>query len=219
MAFGKKNEPVFVTPPALETVKLTIRGTAPLVLERFSNKARDQMRETQEAGAKGKSKKQREPKDFEAAFKAAQYVAKEGWLGINANAFRAAMLSACRVAGMVMSRTKLTIAVIPDGFDDDGIGLTKITKGQPKQHVQPLPNATGVMDLRSRPMWAEGWEAKVTVSYDSEQIDAQSVVNLLSRAGAQVGIGAGRPDSRHCGGCGWGLFEVLPTGENKKGKK
>lgn len=34
------------------------------------------------------------------------------------------------------------------------------------------------------------------------------MVNLLSRAGLQVGIGEGRPDSKKSAGMGYGLFTV-----------
>lgn len=66
----------------------------------------------------------------------------------------------------------------------------------------------GVADIRWRPMW-EQWSAKVRVRWDANQFSAQDVVNLLSRAGMQVGIGEGRPDSKASNGMGWGMFEVL----------
>jgi hypothetical protein len=37
------------------------------------------------------------------------------------------------------------------------------------------------------------------------------VLNLVSRCGMQVGIGAGRPDSKASAGCGFGLFQVVPS--------
>jgi len=34
------------------------------------------------------------------------------------------------------------------------------------------------------------------------------LTNLLARAGLQVGIGEGRPDSKNSAGMGWGLFQI-----------
>lgn len=73
--------------------------------------------------------------------------------------------------------------------------------------VLPARNATGVVDLRSRPMWRE-WSARVVVRFDTDQFTPADVANLLVRAGAQVGIGEGRPDSRQSAGLGFGLFTL-----------
>jgi len=57
-------------------------------------------------------------------------------------------------------------------------------------------------------MWREGWEAVVHITFDADMLTATDVANLLSRAGMQVGIGEGRPDSKSSCGMGWGTFAV-----------
>jgi hypothetical protein len=99
--------------------------------------------------------------------------------------------------------------VKPDGFDENGTGLVRITKGKPRMDVRPGRNATGVIDLRARPMWDAGWEARPNFRWDADQFSENDMVNLLARAGAQVGIGEGRPDSKMSAGCGWGEFEIV----------
>jgi len=49
----------------------------------------------------------------------------------------------------------------------------------------------------------------VRIRFDQDTFSLQDVVNLLSRAGMQVGIGEGRPASKKskCG-MGWGMFRV-----------
>ncbi len=64
------------------------------------------------------------------------------------------------------------------------------------------------------PMWKPGWQAKIRIRYDSDMMQAKDVMNLLSRAGLQVGICEGRPDSKDSCGMGWGTFRVLGEGEN-----
>ena len=201
-----------ITPPKFEEAILLIRGTTPLVQHKFSEKAQIQIRETQEAGSQAGSKRKREPKDFEAAYNGARHIAAKrygGWDGIHAGSFRNAMISACRVCGFKMTLAKLSLFVRADGFSDDGIPLVKITGGTPTMMVAPARNDNGSIDLRSRPKWAEGWEAKVHLRWDADQFSANDVFNLMSRVGIQVGIGEGRPDSKMSAGCGWGQFEVV----------
>jgi hypothetical protein len=49
-----------------------------------------------------------------------------------------------------------------------------------------------------------------------DQFKMADVLNLVSRCGMQVGIGAGRPDSKASAGCGFGLFNVVPTDREKE---
>jgi hypothetical protein len=44
--------------------------------------------------------------------------------------------------------------------------------------------------------------------WDADQFSVNDVMNLLSRAGVQVGIGEGRPFSKNSNGMGWGTWEV-----------
>jgi hypothetical protein len=68
-------------------------------------------------------------------------------------------------------------------------------------------NATGVADIRVRPMWRQ-WTCSINVVFDGDQFTKQDVINLFHRAGVQVGIGEGRPFSKQSNGLGYGLFEV-----------
>lgn len=201
-------ETVFVRPPNLKLIPIKIRGDAPYVQHNFGAKARAKMRGDMEAGTRSKGKVKREPRDFEAEYREATYTS-GGEYGIPAAAFRAAMISACRVAGLVMKRAKLSVFVMADRMTDDGkTPLVLITKGKPFP-FEAVVRFQGKTSLCVRPMWAAGWEATVYIRYDADQFDASSVVNLLARAGLQVGVGEGRPDSKESCGQGWGTFEVV----------
>ena len=205
---------VTIAAPNFETVAFPIVGTAPFVMHKFAAKARLQMMEKQAAGGAGRSKNARAPRDFDADFEGAKHLSMDGWIGISAPSFRNAMISACRAAGFVMTRAKLAVFVEPDGFDvDDGTPLVRITKGDPVKHEGYARNETGVVDIRVRPMWREGWEATVRVTFDADMFTVADVANLLARAGTQVGIGEGRPDSKKSAGCGWGTFKLKEGGE------
>jgi len=198
---------VLITPPKLQTAEFLIVGTAPYVQQAFSQKAREQIKGTQEAGSQSRSKKKREAKDFQECYEQSKHYSREGWIGIPAGAFRAAMISACRLVGFKMTLAKLSVYIEADGFDRiDGTPLVRIT-GEPHYSEHPV-RIKDTVDLRARPMWDSGWSAKVRVTFDLEQFSLQDVGNLMMRVGRQVGIGEGRPDSRNSAGMGWGLFDI-----------
>lgn len=211
MAFGSKSQKVAITPPNIQQVKFRIVGTAPLVQNKFSQRVLEGMAADQAAGPSAKKKAKREAKDFDRSVKEATHIAEAGWEGIPASAFRAGLISTCRLLGFPMTLAKLSVFVVADGYERDRFGvqpLVKITKGRPQRTDFAVRNATGVADIRPRPMWSEGWEAVVTIRYDADQFTLEDVTNLLARMGEQVGIGAGRPDSKDSAGMGWGTFAI-----------
>lgn len=212
MAFGKKDEGVAVIKPAnIVRATIKIKGTSPLVINKFSNKAMEMMADAMTTPKnQKKAKTERAVRDFDADFQGARHISAEGWDGISAPALRSAMIDACRTAGLVMTKTKMAVFVIPDGFDkDDGTPLVKIiSPTEPKKSMLHVRVGNGTADIRVRPMWTE-WSLNVTVEFDTDMITPDSVVNLLDRAGKQVGIGEGRPFSKTSCGMGWGTFEVV----------
>lgn len=200
---------VVIEAPKFHTIKVKVIGTAPLVGNKFTARARAEMRAAQEAGSTAKKGKKREAKNFDKDYEQAIHKAVEGWEGIPAPAFRNAMISACKMCGFAMTRAKMSVFVEADGVDsDDGTPLVKITKGKAHKVEHFVRNKTGVCDLRPRPMWDIGWEAIVRIRFDGDQFTQGDVLNLLARAGLQVGICAGRPDSKDSNGMGWGTFGV-----------
>lgn len=198
-----------ITPPDFRRLEINLQGTTPLVINRFSAKAMEMMRETQEAGSTARSRKTREAKDFEALYEGAKHIADGGWEGIHAAAFRNGAISACRACGFKMTHAKLAFMVLHDGFDRvDGAPLVRLTKGESEPWVAPTRNATGVVDLRCRPLYRE-WQATLRIRYDAGMLTSDDVVNLITRVGLQVGIGEGRPDSKMSAGLGFGLFEIV----------
>jgi hypothetical protein len=201
---------ITITRPNFQIASIPIRGTTPLVIHRFSQKVQNTIKETQEAGSQANKGKTRKPRDFSDNYENARYRAKNGgWDGIPAAAFRNALISACRTVGFKMTIAKMSVFCIPDGFCEDGTGLVRIVKGEPHCDIRPGRNANGGVDLRSRPMWEEGWEATVTLRWDADQFSSADLINLLARAGMQVGVCEGRPDSKMSAGCGWGEFEII----------
>lgn len=212
MATSTKNDTsapksLTIAPLNIRSILIPIVGIAPLMLNRFSIKAKTMMMDRMKAGSTAKGKKVRDARDFDADVKGALYTSPDGWHGMAASAFRAAAISACRLVGFKMTLAKLSIFIEADGYDaQDGTPLVRIA-GTYETNVMHVRNQTGVADIRARPLWRE-WKALVRVKYDADQFTAQDVINLFARVGQQVGIGEGRPDSRESAGLGYGMFRV-----------
>ena len=192
-----KEETCVISAPKFGTVTFLIEGTAPLVVERFSKKA--ELMAKMAEGQSAKNKKTRDARDYDKEAEDARYRAADGWEGMNAAAFRAAMISACRLVGFKMTLAKLSTFVEADGFDkNDGVPLVRVY-GASHTYTAHTRNATGVVDVRSRPMYRD-WAAQLRVRYDMDQFKMVDVLNLVARCGMQVGIGAGRPDSKASAG-------------------
>lgn len=198
---------VVISKPSLATAEFDIVGTAPYIQLNFSEKARNAMMEKMRLGSQANKKRAKEARDFDEDFKQAPHYSDEGWYGIPAGSFRNGMISACRLVGFKMTIAKLSVYVEADGFDRlDGTPLVRI-EGKPVKVIHPVRNATGVADIRVRAkFWP--WSASLKITFDTEQFSTSDVANLLSRVGAQVGIGEGRPDSKSSAGMGWGTFKL-----------
>lgn len=196
-----------IAPPNLPVAEFTIYGTAPYVQCKFSAKAKREIMQAQ-TESQGKKRGKKEPRNFDEDYGNAFHRMEDGSYGIPCSAIRNAMISACRVAGFVMTRAKLSIFALPDGFDaDDGQPLIYID-GEPERNESYVRPQTDVTTIAIRPMWRV-WSSTFRLKWDADQFSHQDVCNLLERAGQQVGIGEGRPDSKKSNGQGWGTFTLI----------
>jgi hypothetical protein len=210
MATKKPEKKEIIIPPLnLERGIFKIEGDTIMVQNKFSEKAKREMIETQKAGSTAKKGGKKKPKDFKEMFKQSQHISEKGWNGIPASAIRAGCISACRLVGFKMTLAKLSIFVIEDGYDkNDKTPLIKITRGKALYRDDAV-RIQNTCDVHARAMFLPGWQAKVCLEWDADQFKLEDVSNLLVRMGKQVGLGEGRPDSRSSAGMGWGTFKVL----------
>lgn len=206
-AVKSATQSVVIKPAQIREIHFKLIGTAPLVQARFSAKAMQAMMTKMAAGPQAKNTRAKEARDFDADYANAMHIGTDGKQGIPAGAFRQACISACRLVGFKMTLAKLSIFIEADTFDRvDGIPLIHF-EGKPERIDMAVRNATGVADIRVRPMWRE-WSANLRVRFDADQFSQTDITNLIVRVGQQVGIGEGRPDSRESAGLGWGTFKV-----------
>jgi hypothetical protein len=204
-----KDEVIKISAPKFTVLTVDIEGASPFMQLRFSQKAKEGMMGKMAEGTTARGKKVRAARDFDEDLRQAQYISTEGWNGIPASAFRNASIDVCRMVGFKMTHAKMSIFIEADGFDTyDGTPLVKLQSPAPPERTDmAVRNATGVADIRIRPMWRQ-WSVRLRVRFDEDQFTATDVINLLSRAGLQCGVGEGRPYSKSSNGMGMGMFTV-----------
>lgn len=209
-----KTQTIVIKPPKFGTATFKIRGIVPLVIHRFSAKAKQQFKQKMETGKAASSKKNREAQQTDDLFESSRYRSKQGWDGFHAGAIRNAIISACRLVSFKMTLAKLSIFVEADGVDalEPQIPLIRIY-GKPVKQEDIARVETGQPYITVRAAYHD-WTANVRIRWDQDQFTLEDVSNLLSRVGLQVGIGEGRPDSKNSCGMGWGMFKLEESHES-----
>jgi hypothetical protein len=229
VTYAKKTDTqIVIKKPEFTILQIPIIGTAPFVSNAFGQEAQEMMKADQLLGSEGSKKKKAQenkakpPKDFDKGYRESMHQAtsneqgrhlakKDYWYGIPATSFKAALVRACCVCGVEMTKAKMCVFVMPDGFEADGTPLVKITKGEPARFDKYVRLANGKPDIRARGRWDTGWEADLRVRFDATLMTQETIANLVVRAGISVGVGAGRPFSTSSVGQGWGTFEIASS--------
>jgi len=203
-----KQQAVVIPAIRLVTIRLTLDGVTPLVSNNFSQEMQDKMADKQRKGTQANKEVKREAKDFEKDFRGSLHVSTDGWYGFPASTFRQAMIDACRTVNYKMTHAKMGVFVNADGFDGtSGQPLVRIQGDKPEMFSTYVRLADGSPDIKSRARWKK-WFIILDVEFDEDMFSSTDIVNLLTRVGRQVGIGAGRPYSKTSCGQDWGRFKV-----------
>jgi len=188
---------------AAETIRVPIIGTSPLIVHRFSEKAKRQMLDNMQG-----RKTPKEPKDPDAEYQAAFYRLKGGGYGFPAIAFKAATIGGCRFYGksVTMAATRQFVFFIGEP-SEDGQSLFPIV-GEPHMREDVVTVGQGGHDLRYRPEFPE-WSTVLVVTYVTSALTRGSVLSLIDAGGMGVGVGEWRPEKRGEFGC----YRIDPTRE------
>jgi len=171
-----------------ETLHVPIVGTTPLIVHRFSEKARRQMLDAMQG-----RKSPKVPKDPEAEYEAAFYRLKGGRYGVPAAAFRAATIAGARFYGSSVTMTSLRQSLYFRGeLGEDGTSLVPI-EGEPHMREDVVRVGRGGTDLRYRPQFDE-WTTTLVVIYVRSMLTRGSVLSLVDAGGMGVGVGEWRPE-------------------------
>lgn len=184
-----------------ETAVIPIRGTAPLIVHAWSDKARKMMLDKQMGKKVAKT-----VKDPKADFEATRYLFEDGsGDGFPALAFKSATVKGgARVFGKAVKMTDLrqNLTFLVDGVGRDGTPLTRLEVGEPTMREDMVRIAMGTADIRHRAEYAE-WGAIIRVQFIPDLIDVESVIALVD-AGGTNGVGEWRPEKNGS----FGTYEV-----------
>lgn len=170
-----------------ETLRVPILGTTPLIVHRFSEKAKRQMLDAMQG-----RKSPKEPKDPEAEYEASLYRLKDGAYGFPAIAFKLSTVGAARFYAQ-LTMTSLKQSMFFHGeIGEDGQQLARID-GTPRMREDTVRVGRGGTDLRYRAEFPE-WKTVLEVTYVSSQITRESVLSLIDAGGMGVGVGEWRPE-------------------------
>lgn len=194
-ADGSTESDIKIPDVAIRVIEVPIRGTSPLIVHKFSEKALKQMQEKQGGAARQK----RAPKVPEDEFRSSLYdmPGKPGAYGFPSVGFKKAMISACRhVEGIPMTLARGAFHVAGEFVEIEG--------AQPTMRTDTVRLETGVADIRYRGEFRD-WTATLTIRFIGTSITPSQVVHILNVAGFAVGVGENRPEKS---GAGFGQFEV-----------
>lgn len=183
--------------------KIEILGTSPLLVHRFSEKARRQMEEKQQ-GAATKAKEKRDP---QADYFASMYVISgdprkddEGVAsdqckavhGMPAGGIKNAMVRAGKACGAVMTDLRGAFFIKGDGVCD-GTSMVRVHFDKCERFDAPVTLQGSTRDMRYRASY-EGWRCELEITFNSSTVGIAQLVNLLRVAGFGVGLCEWRPE-------------------------
>lgn len=192
-----KNDTGVITIPELRKESISIRliGDSPLIVHRFSEKARKEMLDKMT----GQAKSGREPYDPQAEYESSMYRMEDGTPGFPAVAFKAAAVDAANDAGIqkVLARRAFHV-----------IGELVPIYGTPVMREDVVRVGMGTSTVRHRAEFKK-WEVVIDVVYNAGIISMAQLINLFQIAGFGVGVGEWRPQKDGT----FGTFHVAGEGD------
>jgi hypothetical protein len=189
-----------ITQIGTETLLVPIVGTSPLIMHRFSEKAKRQMLDNMQG-----RKSPKQAKDPDAEYEAAFYRLGNDGYGFPALAFKAATVGGARFySGVTMTALKQFLFIHGDE-GDDGRALVRI-EGEPIMREDVVTVGRNGSDLRYRPQFSR-WHTTLQVRYVTSALTQGSVLSLINAGGMGVGVGEWRPEKDG----DFGTYQVDPA--------
>ena len=189
-------EKIKMKPIERKIMSFGIRGTSPLIMHAWDQKAKELMRDTH-AGNKTKDRRVRNPEN---EAKEATYRTIDGDIGIPGMAFKSALITAAH-KNIGVEKTMVRKAIFLVTLDPNKV--LPIESDPPVVREDCVRVGMGSADLRYRPEFSQ-WTCQITLEVDSQYLQEGDVLALVDRAGFGVGICEWRPEK----GGEYGRFEV-----------
>lgn len=183
----------------LSTFKMTLVGQTPLMVQKFSEKAKRMIQEKQ---AK-KAKTARAARDPVAEYQASLYVidAKKKIYGVPVSGLKNCAVSACGfIEGIFKTTARGAFHILCEPH-----GLVPITGGDPvmDERTVRLSGPGRPADMRYRARF-DKWELTFMVQYNKNVISAEQILNLFENSGFSIGLCEYRPEKNGS----YGMFKV-----------
>lgn len=151
---AKKEE---LKPFDIQQLEVNIKGIAPLVVHRFSEKAKKQIQDKQAGVAKARKHEQRNPEDD---FEQAKHISASHpkFEGFPAAGFKAAMIRGAKMTGLVMKDAQMSFFVKAD------CPITQLVeiKGKSTMRTDMVRVGMDAADVRYRPEYQD-WSAQLHI--------------------------------------------------------
>lgn len=165
---------------AIEGLRLRLTGTSPLIVHKWSEKAKKQMLDKQmKRASQGKA-----AKDPEQDYRESLYIREDGSYGFPAVAFKAAAVRAGTYCDMKM-------VFLRGAFHVEGDLV--LIEGQPEPREDMVRVGMGTADIRYRPQFPK-WATELEITYNGRALAAEQIIQLFEIAGFAVGVGEWRPE-------------------------
>lgn len=182
----------------IRVIQITLIGDSGLICNKWSEKAKQQMRDKQMKNAKTAKTAKVPEQDFQASL----YKDEDGDYAFPTIAFKAAAVDACsHVDGITKVEAR-------GAFHIEG-EFAKI-HGTPEMREDMVRVGMGTADLRYRGEYKK-WYTTLTVRYNKNVLSDSQIANLFNTAGFAIGVGEWRPakDGRN------GMFHVARDSDRK----
>jgi len=189
--------------PNIQVLDVTLIGDSPLIVHKWSEKAKKQIRDKQTK----KATAGREAKNPEQDFKDSLHITPEGDYGFPVIGIKAAAVTACTSTGAI------TKVAARQAFHIDG-EYAVIEGSEPTMREDMVKVGMGTADIRYRGQYWP-WRTTVRIRFNGNVMSAEQILNLLNTAGFGVGIGEWRPERDGQ----FGLFHVATEADQKRVSK
>lgn len=198
MAASKANEPIVIPAIEREQVSIKVVGDSPLIMHKWSEKAKKEMRDKQMKVAKAKGKDAKDPNaDFidsmywltempeDSSDEAIEEALEDARFAFPSVAFKASAVSGAYRAGVIKNKVSMNAAFHIQGE------LVEIQGSKPVMREDMVRVGMGTADLRYRGEFKE-WSAILPIVYAPGMITLEQLVNLFNLGGFTCGVGEWR---------------------------
>lgn len=204
----EEEKTIKIPPMEIGHAVVTIIGMSPLLVNKWSAKAEEEIKTKQEGGGRLK----RAPKNPIEEFNGSLYrfPGNEHKYGVPAGGIKQAAVSACRFAGgMSMTLAKGAFHIMAGPGNLIEIKGSEPVMDEQMVRVGNFGNKKPTHRYRGR---FDKWEITFAVKYNERVITPSQLLNLFEHAGFSVGLCEWRPEK----GGSYGMFEVKKTAALKK---